>query len=149
MYRDLPQGDVAIEEFERFALNRLRVLRGIEELRARGFRPDQLAEQIPSLVDKHMSAPDPEARAREDAVSHFILRLVYCRTEDLRRWFLAQEVELFRARFRLLLPSEQRAFIKEHDLPLQPLTSAEFGQVEAGLRSLTLAATGSAAAAQA
>ncbi len=33
-------------------------------------------------------------------VSHFVLRLAHCRGEELRRWFLAQEGELFAARFR-------------------------------------------------
>lgn len=33
-------------------------------------------------------------------MSHFVLRLAHCRGEELRRWFLAQEGELFAARFR-------------------------------------------------
>ena len=35
---------------------------------------------------------------KKDWVSHFVLRLAYCRTEDLRRWFLAQEVALLKWR---------------------------------------------------
>lgn len=34
----------------------------------------------------------------KDNISHFVLRLAYCRTEDLRRWFLMQEVELLKYR---------------------------------------------------
>lgn len=34
----------------------------------------------------------------KDWISHFVLRLAYCRTEDLRRWFLAQEVALLKWR---------------------------------------------------
>lgn len=36
-----------------------------------------------------------------------MLRLAFCRSEDLRRWYLAQECELFRLRFRDELPSDQ------------------------------------------
>lgn len=34
----------------------------------------------------------------KDWISHFVLRLAYCRTEDNRRWFLAQEVALLKWR---------------------------------------------------
>ena len=33
-------------------------------------------------------------------VSHFVLRLAHCAGEDLRRWFIAHEADLFAARFR-------------------------------------------------
>lgn len=76
-------------------------------------------------------------------MSHYVLRLAYCRTEELRRWFLAQECDLFRARFRALLPGEQRAFIEGNRLPFRPLTPAEFREVEDDLRATMLAVTGS------
>lgn len=37
--------------------------------------------------------------AHKDRLSHHALRLAYCRTEDLRRWFLTQECELFKHKF--------------------------------------------------
>ena len=45
------------------------------------------------------SQDNTEADCRKDMISHFILRLAYCRTEDLRRWFLNHECILLKHRF--------------------------------------------------
>lgn len=38
-----------------------------------------------------------EARKR-DHISHFLLRIFYCQTEELRKWFISRETELFKVR---------------------------------------------------
>lgn len=38
------------------------------------------------------------AERKKDHISHFILRLAFCSTPDLRRWFTKFEVELFKLR---------------------------------------------------
>jgi hypothetical protein len=64
---------------------------------------------IQQEADKHLRTTDPfnagkaaEDGMMKDEVSHFALRLAYCRTEELRRWFLQQECALFRHRFKKL-----------------------------------------------
>lgn len=42
-----------------------------------------------------------------DIVSHYILRLAYCRTAELRKWLLTTECDWFKLRFGELLPSQQ------------------------------------------
>jgi DNA primase large subunit len=124
------------------------VLRGIEDLKVKGFRPDQMQDKILSLVETHLKASTREDSARKDVASHFVLRLGYCLTEDKRRWFLAQECDLFRARFRALLPDEQRQFMETNALPFRTLTRDEFDQVREALVATALAVTNSLAAAQ-
>jgi DNA primase large subunit len=49
---------------------------------------------------------------KKDELSHFILRLAFCRSAELRTWLLNQEVELFKWRFQYkLLRAEQAAFV--------------------------------------
>ena len=97
LYSRPPTEDVGLSEFEEFAFDRLRLLSAIENARAKGLKGDDLKKTIGKARDEYM--PVTEEGLRKDYVSHFILRLAYCRSEDLRRWFLQNEVELFKWRF--------------------------------------------------
>ena len=55
----------------------------------------------------HMQAQDAKGNGFKDHASHFVLRLAYCRAEELRRWFLTHESELFKARFDAEGPTAQ------------------------------------------
>jgi DNA primase large subunit len=47
------------------------------------------------------------ASFHKDVASHFILRLAYCRSAELRSWLLTQESILFKHRLRELSLDEQ------------------------------------------
>ena len=80
---------------------------------------------VKELVGKHLKEASKAESQRKDQISHFVLRLAYCRSEELRRWFLAQESTLFRYRFREETTSDQVAFMHESDLPYSPITDQE------------------------
>jgi DNA primase large subunit len=114
LYTDPPSEEITLDEFELFALDRLQLLRGIEALRARGYEGADYTKKMDQLENKYMplrahevavagevgtSASSVSASdCRRDSISHFILRLAYCKTEDLRRWFLTQECHLLKHR---------------------------------------------------
>jgi DNA primase large subunit len=64
----------------------------LEELKLRHVPYEQWGAQLQSVVARLNQDPIV------DEVSHFILRLAYCRTEDLRRWLLAHETALMKVR---------------------------------------------------
>ncbi|KAK9838163.1 hypothetical protein WJX81_005591 [Elliptochloris bilobata] len=128
MYLEPPPGEVTIEDFERVAIDRLRVLKGLEEARARGMKGEQLQAQAVSLAEKHLKGSSAAEARWRDAVSHWVLRLAYCRSEELRRWFLTHECDLFRARFRAEPASSQVDFMRHHALLYQ---AVEGGELEA------------------
>lgn len=63
-------------------------------MRARNFPHDKFRSQLDSALQ---SLKD----LKVDLASHFILRAAYCRSEDLRRWFLQQESALFKHRLNI------------------------------------------------
>jgi len=65
----------------------------------------------------------------KDWGSHFIMRLAYCRNEELRRWLIAQESVLFRARFQAQGTRAQAEFMAHYKMPYEPIDRHEIAEV--------------------
>ncbi|KAM7487116.1 hypothetical protein LguiB_024600 [Lonicera macranthoides] len=126
LYRSAPTLEVRLEDFELFALDRLRVLKSVSDGLSRGKKPDEMEELVFDLWKENMRHPLTSEVVNKDVISHFVLRLVYCRTEELRKWFLSMETTLFRYRFRLQNAEVQRALMAEFDLPYKAVSNAEY-----------------------
>lgn len=104
MYYMPPTHDISLQYFEDLAVERLKLLRILEQTSAKNVRylSDEWREAIvaelnlqklksyvrllqPASQNEVKHEADVLARER-DYVSHFILRLVYARSEELRRW---------------------------------------------------------------
>eukprot|EP01018_Ginkgo_biloba_P022763 Gb_25310 [translate_table: standard] len=104
----------------------LSFLKGIEEALSRGKRSEEMEGVVNELWRKYMRTPNVADLNNKDIISHFVLRLVYCRTEELRKWFLGMETTLFRYRFRLESPEDQRMLMEEYKLPYRAIITSEF-----------------------
>lgn len=130
LYRSAPPLEVRLEDFESFAMDRLRVLKGISDGLSRGKKPEGMEKLVSEMWKANMRHPQASEVVNKDIISHFVLRLVYCRTEELRRWFLTMETALFRYRFRLENLEAQKALLAEFNLPYKSVSSAEFESVK-------------------
>ncbi|EPS62846.1 hypothetical protein M569_11940, partial [Genlisea aurea] len=126
LYREAPELEVRLEDFELYAVDRLRVLKGISDGLSRGKKPNEMEDLVKQLWKANMKHPDETQVVNKDIISHFVLRLVYCRDEELRRWFLSMEASLFRYRFLLETPDVQRSLLLEFDLPYKAVSNAEY-----------------------
>ena len=105
-YPNAPAYELSLDEFESFALSRLVVLRKLEEFKVKSFDRVKTVDETKKVVAEYLPTGGSAGGDRQkkiwnekrDQASHFILRLAYCRTEELRRWFLTQETNLFRFR---------------------------------------------------
>ncbi|KAI7905502.1 eukaryotic and archaeal DNA primase, large subunit-domain-containing protein [Cokeromyces recurvatus] len=128
-YLKPPPVEITIEEFEQFALDRLKVLRAVE---AASIRNEDLKLEISKTVDQYLPLRSNLSKSeelyeerRKDHISHFVLRMAYCRSEDLREWFLNQETALFKYRFEQESFEEKKKFLQQLDLNWKMLTDEE------------------------
>lgn len=122
LYDQPPTEDITIEEFETCAIDRLRVLAEIESCYARNRPFDELKEITHLQSEKHIpldhnsaTTKDRDAQRRKDTTGHFVLRLAFCRSEELRRRFVKAETTLFRVRYINTTISERREFHQSGD----------------------------------
>lgn len=156
LYHFPPTEDVHIDEFEDLALERLRVLRVFDRATTKGLRllSDDWKEYVNAEMTRdglrgylrmctssssggNKQEQDLQMR-RRDYLSHFILRLAYCRSEDLLRWFLAREMEFFKYKFAALSTSEIKQFLDENSFHIMPLTEEQKDEVKDGLYESTV-----------
>uniref|UniRef100_A0A3B4A007 DNA primase large subunit n=1 Tax=Periophthalmus magnuspinnatus TaxID=409849 RepID=A0A3B4A007_9GOBI len=118
-YGQPPIENISLTEFETLAVERLKLLKTVENV---GISHVKVSEEYKKKLDsefKNLNFPNKESeydKRRKDHISHFILRLAYCQTEDLRRWFIQQEVDIFRYRFNDLKPKHKLEFLHRNDL---------------------------------
>ncbi|MEQ2228050.1 DNA primase large subunit [Ilyodon furcidens] len=129
-YGHPPLENISLSEFESFAVDRLKLLKTVENL---GVSNVKYSEQYSTKLEhelKTLNFPyktevaEPE-KQRKDHISHFILRLAYCQTEDLRRWFIQQEVDLFRYRFNKLDCKNKLEFLHNNNLQYNTISVEE------------------------
>ncbi|XP_010076329.1 PREDICTED: DNA primase large subunit-like, partial [Pterocles gutturalis] len=126
-YLEPPTESISLVEFESFAIDRLRLLKVVENLgvsyvRGSDLYKTKLEGELRRLIPyKALAEDDYEAR-RKDHISHFILRLAYCQSEDLRRWFLQQEMDLLRYRFHELTDSLRQKFLEHVNLSFEAVS---------------------------
>lgn len=152
LYAIPPICDMTITEFEALALERLKVLRILEQAAAKNLKPmseewresvfsEMIHEGLKGYVrlckGNHPKDQDIAAR-RKDYLSHFILRFVYCRSEELRRWFITRETELFRLKFGGLSAPDVKDFVQKYEMGYTPLTPEQKNEIKDGLYESTV-----------
>lgn len=124
MYKVPPKNEISLQDFQKLPYKRLQILKKIEKLRVEMKRIKDIAPIIFSMA-KELELVNPS----KDSQSHFILRLVYCKTESLRQWFQNQETFLFRCRFRTMeeiFPDGIGCFLDKYKLKYEKKKISEY-----------------------
>ncbi|XP_017475803.1 PREDICTED: DNA primase large subunit [Rhagoletis zephyria] len=160
LYRFPPTEDIKIHDFEDLALERLKVLRILEQATSKNLRflSDEWKESVNAELNREglkgylrlctNSSANSTANStkyelelqarRRDYISHFILRLAYCRTEELKRWFLTREMELFKYKFSSMSSTDIKHFLDLNKLEYTPLSESQKDAVKDGLYESTI-----------
>ena len=82
-----PQDEVTLDEFETYAIDRLRVLAEIESCWVRNRSPEELKSVTQAQCRKYLPmdantarGADLDAQRKKDIIGHFVLRLAFCRS---------------------------------------------------------------------
>lgn len=125
-----PTGDVTLEEFEEWAIARLKVLAELEACQFRNRTPEETVEYMRPILNKHLPLSTNSSRNSEipmerkkDHYSHWTLRLAFASTQDLRQRFARLETQLFKLRIQQDDLRERRSFIES--LPMSWETVSE------------------------
>ncbi|XP_051880584.1 DNA primase large subunit [Pristis pectinata] len=142
-YEQPPTGDISLQEFESLAVERLKLLKSAENIGISYIRGSEAYNKkletefrklkFPYRIVSEEKLDDYEMR-RKDHISHFILRLAYCQSEELRRWFIQQELDLFRFRFGEL-HDKQQEFLKRNSLEYHAIEQEEKERLSSKLQS--------------
>ncbi|KAJ7046717.1 eukaryotic and archaeal DNA primase, large subunit-domain-containing protein [Mycena alexandri] len=131
-YDKPPLYDVSIEEFETSALDRLRILAEIESSAARNRTWEETKTVTSTQCEKYLPlksssavGTDKEAQRRIDHLGHFVLRLAFCRSDDLRRRFVKAETTLFKVRYETDDSRERELFLNSRDFDWVPVDKVE------------------------
>ncbi len=148
-YATPPTADITLEEFEQWAIDRLRIL---AELEACSFRNKSLTDtaiHMKPLLDKYLPLDSNSsastqlfAQRQKDHYSHFILRLAFASTKELRQRFTRVETQLFRLRFSADDPRERTAFIEGLSLDWEPVSDEEKREFSSELMATVTATYG-------
>ncbi|KAF9069919.1 DNA primase large subunit [Rhodocollybia butyracea] len=140
LYDQPPLYDVTVEEFETSALDRLRILAEIESSAARNRTMEETKQMTIIQCGKYLplnsnsaSGVDIQAERRKDQLGHFVLRLAFCRSAELRRRFVKAEGTLFRIRYETDDSKERAAFLSSKDFNWISVDADEKEKYEAQL----------------
>lgn len=96
-YEKPPTDEITLEEFEEWAICRLRLLADIEAGYARNKSHDEIKKTVENRAKEHLplgsnTSRDAVKERKKDLYSHFILRLAFCRSygsvSHSRAWIL-------------------------------------------------------------
>ncbi|KAL7754193.1 DNA primase subunit pri2 [Sorochytrium milnesiophthora] len=138
LYLTPPSHELSVEEFELCAWDRLQLLKAIEAAQIRNKEGDDLRTAMEVAEQKYLPLTWDKAdvvkaeahrvyqeQRKKDNTSHFVLRLAYAKSEDLRAWLVRQETMLFRLRLERADSKERAEFIRSLNMQMQEVDPAE------------------------
>ncbi|KAL9068401.1 MAG: hypothetical protein Q9161_006238 [Pseudevernia consocians] len=149
LYEIPPTAEITLEQFEQWGIDRLRILAEIEACSFRNKTPAETAAHVAPLLQKWLplhantssSAGSQDNNLKlerqKDHYSHFILRLAFSSTEDLRRRFARIESALFKLRFQNDDIKERQRFVESLQLDWEVVPEEEKKFLWADLQNAT------------
>jgi DNA primase large subunit len=138
--------EITLDEFEQWAIDRLKVLGEIDSCMVRNKSFKDMEVSLKPLLQKYLplSFGDSKSKSavaeqerKKDHYSHFILRLAFCRNPELRNKFVRLETTLFKLRFITDEASDRRGFVDSLNFDWEPVNEDERQQLSKKITTAT------------
>lgn len=145
-YRVPPVQEITLDEFEQWAIDRIKVLGEIDACTVRNKTFKEMEASLRPLLQKYLplSFGDSKSKSavvederKKDHYSHYILRLAFCRNPELRSKFVRLETLLFKLRFTSDEASDRTGFVNSLNLDWQPVDEEERQQLAKKIAAAT------------
>lgn len=113
-YHEPPQEELTLDEFEMLSIDRLQLLRAFDNSKSKIDSKDELLKAERKYWQSIKGRTKRFSTSKKDQISHFILRIGFCHSEDRRTWFIAQECALFNYRLNFLQADERKSFLENN-----------------------------------
>ena len=147
-----PTGDISLEQFEEWGIARLKILAELEACQFRNRSQTETEEYMKDVLDRfgRLGGNGPSGVAsslvveerKRDLYGHWICRLAFSATKDLRERFARLETQLFKLRLTQDDGRERKAFIESLPMSWQVVSDEEKSMWLNDLRAATSIRTG-------
>ncbi|ANB15184.1 DNA primase subunit PRI2 [Sugiyamaella lignohabitans] len=137
-----PLEEITLDQFELWAIDRLKVLAEVERCIVNNITGQTMESLLKPVLAEHLPLGTHgsaiESERKKDHYSHYILRLAFCRNEDLRAKLVRLETALFKYRFATDDSNDRKSFIQDLNLDWEQVSQQEKDTLAAELAHATV-----------
>lgn len=130
------ESELSLMQFENIGADRVKLLRAIESQVLLNASDQDMWSKLVEMKEGNLIESNDEmkneiitddivAKREKDRLSHFIILMAYCGSEENRRWFVTQEAVLFKLRYERAAREQVKLCLKFNNIKFEDVSKTE------------------------